>query len=513
MNPSSGPANTRKTPTRGFDRAFWMCNIMEMWERLAYYGMRMVVPIYIMQADEPGGLHFTALQKGSIYFGWAIVQSLLPMFTGGYADRYGYKPTIAVSITIKILGYVLMATQRTYLGFYAGALILAAGTAIFKPGLQGSLAQTLHKGNSSVGWSIFYQIVNIGAWLGPFLAHYLKGIGWPAVFYGCAAIVALNYLMLLTYKEVSSWADTRHGFFKVFWVTLENIAPCWIRQKRFVWQMRLPILILILAGFWMMMYQIWDLHPNFVVDWVDSTRMVEDLRVFPDWFRNWLIEDTNRGVQVSQEQMINFNAFLVMIFVSAVGYAVAKMRRLTCMQFGILMATAGVLVSGWTTSGYVFLLGILFFSMGEMLTGPKKNEYFALIAPPGKKALYLGYVNIPIAIGQGFGAMIAGYAYGNYGEKAVLALKYLAQHTPTGQASGWDGTVGSLEATLNITRAEAFAELQNTLNLGATEATQLLWDTYHPQYVWIPFAMIGLGSAAAMFIFNRMSTKWDDMNV
>ena len=134
-----------------FGRAYWMLITMEMWERLAYYGMRLVVPIYIMQADEPGGLHFSAADKGTIYLIWAFVQSFLPMFTGGYADRYGYKRTIFVSITIKIVGYILMARQRTFFGFTLGAVTLAAGTAIFKPGIQGSLAQTLRKGNSSLG--------------------------------------------------------------------------------------------------------------------------------------------------------------------------------------------------------------------------------------------------------------------------------------------------------------------------------------------------------------------------
>ena len=59
---------------------------MEMWERLAYYGMRVVVPIYIAQADEPGGLHFTQMEKGSIYAWWFVFQSVLPTFTGGYAE-------------------------------------------------------------------------------------------------------------------------------------------------------------------------------------------------------------------------------------------------------------------------------------------------------------------------------------------------------------------------------------------------------------------------------------------
>ena len=78
------------------------------------------------------------------------------------------------------------------------------------------------------------------------------------------------------------------------------------------------------------------------------------------------------------------------------------------------------------------MLGIAFFSLGEMWTGPKKNEYLGLIAPPGKKGLYLGYVNIPVGVGVFAGSWLAGWVYGHYGEKAMLALRYLARARSAG---------------------------------------------------------------------------------
>jgi len=200
-------------------RPFWMVNIMEMFERLAFYGVRVVIPIYIAQADEIGGLHFTAIQKGNIFLWWALVQSLVPMISGGFADRYGYKTTIAISIAIKIIGYVLMATQTEYYPFLFGCCTLALGTAIFKPGVQGTMCQALSKKNSSVGWGTFYMLVNIGAFLGPPLAHFLYGISWPAVFYGCAVIVSLNFLMLFTYKDLPAGGTQTGSFLKTLWVT------------------------------------------------------------------------------------------------------------------------------------------------------------------------------------------------------------------------------------------------------------------------------------------------------
>jgi MFS family permease len=186
--------------TRGLTWPFWVVNLMEMIERLAYYGVRVVIPIYIAQADEIGGLHFTMSDKGFIFMWWALVQSALPVFTGGFADRYGYKKQIVVAIVLKGLGYVLMATQREFWPFFSGCLFLAAGTAVFKPPIQGTFVKTLTDSTSGVGWGFFYMVVNIGGFLGPPVAHFLYGYSWPMVFYGCAALVSLNLLWLLTYR-------------------------------------------------------------------------------------------------------------------------------------------------------------------------------------------------------------------------------------------------------------------------------------------------------------------------
>ncbi len=121
----------------GFTVGYWMLNVIEMFERLAYYSVRSVVAIYIMQADDPNGLHLTAADKGTIYAFWFAFQSILPTFTGGFADRYGYKKSLFVSITLNIAGYILMGTQHSYTGFLFGVIVLATGTAFFKPSIQG----------------------------------------------------------------------------------------------------------------------------------------------------------------------------------------------------------------------------------------------------------------------------------------------------------------------------------------------------------------------------------------
>ncbi len=479
-------------------RVFWLLCSMEMWERLAYYGVRVVVPIYIAQADEPEGLHFTQLDKGIIYFWWAIFQSVLPTFTGGYADRYGYKKTIFWAINLKVIGYLLMATQRSFAGFLIGVLFLATGTAIFKPGIQGTLAHNLGKDRASTGWGIFYWLVNVGAMIGPPLAGFLKTIGWPMVFYGCAGIVSLNYLMLFTYKDPDSGYDTKDDALTVMKVTLKNLLDA-----------RLISLLLILAGFWMMMYQLWDLHPLFITDWVDSSG---DLA---RWVPDAWVKATDRGPQVEQEHLLNLNAALIVLFIIPVSIFVRNLKTLVAMLVGMLIATSGIVVSG-TQVGLFLGLAIVLFSFGEMLTGPKKLELFGLIAPPGKKALYLGYVNIPVGIGQAVGGLISGYGYGNYGEKATLALRYLAEKTDYLTEKGlspWNGDIASLETTVGVERKVAYETLKQYLGQDGPATTQLLWDTYAPYQIWYWYAAIGVVSMVALLYFIRWVRISGDMDV
>ncbi len=464
-------------------RAFWMLNFIEMFERLAYYGVRVVIPIYIAQADEIHGLHFTQQQKGLIFTMWALVQTGVPIFSGGFADRYGYKKTIAMSIVIKMTGFLLLATQRGFWPFTIGCLVLAFGTAIFKPGVWGSLQRTMDKGNSSVGWGMFYMLVNVGGFLGPPLAHFLYGFSWPTVFYGCAVIVSLNFFMLLTYPHIDAGGGgQKGGVLETIRITFSNLFTP-----------RLLVFILIMSGFWLMFMQLFDLLPNFIVDWVDSSAIVKALHL-----PAMIVSQTPRGTMVAQEWMINIDAFMIVLLVVWVSHLVSRMRRVHSIFIGIVIASVGLLASGFTRSGVSCLFGITLFAVGEMLSSPKMNDYLGVIAPEGKKGLYMGYANMPTAIGWAYGSFLAGDLYGKMGEKAGLALRYLGEH-------------GGVPA--GVDRTTAMEALQRAAHLDAGAATTLLWNTYHPYKLWYPFCIVGIASAVAIFFYAMWASKYEASDI
>lgn len=372
----------------------------------------------------------------------------------------------------------MMATQRSFYPFLIGCCILAAGTAIFKPGVQGTLVRTLSNKNSSIGWGTFYMLVNIGGFLGPPLAHFLYGWSWPAVFYGCAVIVSLNYFMLFTYKGIASGGDQSGSVLKIAAITFRNLI-----------QLRLTVFILIMSGFWLMFMQLFDTLPNFIVDWVDTSNIVAALHLPAA-----VTVNTPRGTMIAQEWMINADSGLIIICVVLVSWLVARMRRVNSIFWGIIISSAGLFMSGFTMSGYLCILGVTVYAVGEMLSSPKMNEYLGVIAPEGEKGLYMGYANIPLAIGWAYGSTLGGQLYDKMGDKANLAIRYLAEHA--GITSG-------------IERTEAFAKMQEILHLNAVDATNLLWNTYHPYKLWYPLTLIGLASAVGILLYSIWVKKYE----
>jgi MFS family permease len=194
--------------------------------------------------------------------------------------------------------------------------------------------------------------------------------------------------------------------------------------------------------------------------------------------------------------MINSNPGLIIIAVVFISWLVARMRRVHSISLGIAIASAGLVLAGFTASGYFCLVGILVFSVGEMLSSPKMNEYLGVIAPEGQKGLYMGYANVPVAVGWGYGSLLGGQVYDRMGDKANLALDYLANHF----------------SIIDVPRTEAMSKLMEVTGMNAADATNMLWSIYHPYKLWYQFAVIGLASAVGMLLYSLWVKKYEKMN-
>jgi len=478
---------------------FWVCGAMEMVERLAYYGVRQVSSLYATDAASNGGLGLAGADVGIIFLFWALMQSFIPVLTGGISDRVGYKETIFASTIFKILGYLLMAWFPSFWGFMAGAMVLAFGTGIFKPGIQATIVKSTNRQNSSMAWGVFYQTVNIGGFIGPLVAAQLRQLEWAHVFYACAAIISLNFLLLLTYKEQGKEARLAHRA-KVKSGEIKEVS-LW---RDSLHELLRPIMIwymILFSGFWFMLMAFWDVAPLYFRDWVDTSIMVrhlfgEDGTSNPVWI--FLLGLTQDGQRMQPEGLVNLNAMLIMFFCFIVAGWSALMRATSSMALGTFLAAATLLMIGGFNYVWIMVLAIICFSMGEMLSSPKSSEYLGNIAPEQKKAMYLGFSQLPLGIGWSLEGFFGQYLYGKFGAKDTIARQNLLD----------DGMTQSEVDAVPI--GEAFQKLIETTGQTADALTTQLYAANDVGTAWYIMASVGIVAAAGMYVYGRWTYQLKD---
>lgn len=534
---------------RSLPANFWYANFMEIFERLAFFGVRAIAPLYLVRKADENGLGLTYTDKGDIYMWWALIQCLVPMISGGFTDRYGYRKSLVVAFAINIVGYLGMAQSRPiaemltargwdhagYWVFLAAACLIGLGTAIFKPPVHGTIAKTTDEKTSSMGWGVFYWVVNIGGALAPMCAAQLRGeINWHYVFYGAAIVTAFNFLPLfILYREPARTpakpGEAEKGPIGTFVSSVVTVFK----------DPRLVVFLLIFSCFWLMFMQLWDLLPNFIDEWVDTSDVAP---VFGFLSQGWVLENG----QTKPEMLININSVSIIALVIFVSWGVGRMNKVAAMILGMIISLVGFVGAGYTQLGVLCAVMIFVFSIGEMTCSPTFSAYVALIAPADKKALYMGYSNIPFAIGWAAGNKLGGYLYEHLANKFVLARTYLVEHLRVGAefARNQDmlpntyvmetmaylkggADVAGLESSIRAAWAqvdwaslpsaaatekvrEIYAGILGQVDPAAVRAaTQTLWDLHHPYMVWVYLGAIGLAGTLGMigFYFATRSAR------
>ncbi|MFA5623657.1 MAG: MFS transporter [Bradymonadales bacterium] len=476
--------------------SFWSANIMEAFERLAYFGVRTILPLY-MVGTETGRLGMSYTEKGVIFTVWALLQCLIPMISGGFTDNYGYKKSLVVAFTVNIIGYLLMGNVLELSPFFGGtfvpmliaACIVGTGTAIFKPPVQGVVAKSLNESNSGVGFGFFYWVVNIGGFLAPMAASYLRGTDetptWQYVFYGAAIVTVINLLFaIFVFREPERDPNAeKKAPFRVFKETIVVLGK----------DRSMLFFLLIVSGFWLMFMQLWDLLPNFIEEWVDS-------RDIGGFFANTLGITAYNDAQgaFKPEMLINVDSLTIIVLVLPLSWVFGHFRMIVALIVGMVISVIGFLGAGMTTMGVGVAFMIFVFAIGEIICSPKFSEYIGMTAPIDKKALYMGYSNIPFAIGWALGNFISGPLSDNFSSKLVLGKRFLTEH--------------NVSYAQDATLADIMAQIQTVLTqqLGHSvdiyEANRVLWDAYNPWIVWVILAGVGVTSLLGMLVFYKFSS-------
>jgi len=323
---------TAKTGVIGqFPRSFWAANTMEIFERMGWYGFYAVSSLYLTGSVEDGGLGFSSADRGVIQGLATFFLYLFPAVFGALADRYGYKRMFLASAFVMAPSYLILSLPTGFWPFLGAYFLVAVGHGMFKPVVISTVAKSTNEENGSVGFGIFYMMVNIGGFIGPIVAGIVRGWSWNLVFYASAGwIVVMSIVCLLVYKEPprDSEAESQRSLAEVFKGMVEVVGNLrffilvsgllvilvmgskwwsfslvgmvgagwlignlvldvlfratnsgrmnrpWFLQPMAIGEGRYLLFLLLMAGFWVSFNQIFMTLPEYIRDYVDTSDLI-----------------------------------------------------------------------------------------------------------------------------------------------------------------------------------------------------------------------------------------------
>jgi dipeptide/tripeptide permease len=400
---------------RGFSRTFWVANVLELFERFAYYGSKAILAVYI--ADQVGlGPETAGFLAGSVF---NTLLYFLPVLAGTVVDRYGFKRSLLACFSIFAVGYFLIGFAGLPQGqpivqavgpktwMVLALVITAVGGSLIKPSIVGTVARTTTKETASLGYSVYYTLVNIGGAVGPMLAMLVRenvGISYVLVMSSLTSL-ALVLATLLFYKEPPRPDDAPPptSMLKV----LGDMGTVF-RNGRFM------TFLVIFSGFWAMFWHIFYALPFYVRDFLGFERF-EIIETVDAW-----------------------TIILVTVPITALA---RKLAPLTAMVVGFALATACWFVMAGFPTITMTVVAIVLFALGEALQSPRYYEYVAALAPKEQVGTYMGFAFLPIAIGT----FIAGWSSG------FLVKTYVAGGNPDAPRMWlWVGSYGVVSTVLMV---------------------------------------------------------------
>ena len=251
----------------GFERPFWVANISEIFERLSYYAAFASLARYLHEGLELPVETATTLAG---VFGGAVW--FLAMFGGTVADRLGFRRALSLAYFILTCAYFLMGSLgaqwmsgvRHAVPLVPLALVVlllpAFGIALVKPCVVGTTARASKDNVRSIGYSIYYTLVNIGSTAGPYVASTVRShMAVEKVFIVASVSVLLMFIGVLIFfkeprREAGDEVPTLGQVMRNFGTVITN------------W--RFMLFLLIFTGYWIVFWQQYIILPIYIHDFV-----------------------------------------------------------------------------------------------------------------------------------------------------------------------------------------------------------------------------------------------------
>ena len=422
---------------KGFSRAFWTANIVELLERGAYYGVFIVITLYLSRI-----LGFTDVEAGLISGIFSGGLFLLPTFTGALADKIGFKYSLLIAFSLLSIGYFGLAVIPTFLessglvdysnnaikftGLLESAqqwaivpimIIIMIGGSFIKSVITGTVAKETTEATRAHGFSIFYMMVNIGAFSGKTIVKPLRmemgDMGLVYINYFSAALTAIALIMIIFFYKSSKHEGEG-----------KTLSEIWTALIKVCTNGRLITLILIITGFWMVQHQLYATMPKYVL------RMAGE-GASPSWYAN-----VNPLVVVLTVTFVTrMMASKTPLFSMTVGMFIMPLSALA-MAGGNLIGSGEVDLGFMTMHPIAFMMvvGIALQALAESFISPRYLQFFSLQAPKGEEGLYLGFSHLHSFLSSIIGFGLSGWLLSKYCPDPRLFDTHAAWETASSNA-------------------------------------------------------------------------------
>ena len=169
------------------------------------------------------------------------------------------------------------------------------------------------------------------------------------------------------------------------------------------------------------------------------------------------------------------------------------MRATTSLLLGTVFLAGALVLLGSSTLVGVAVLAMIVFSSGEMLASPKFSEFLGNIAPPDKKAMWMGFSQVPILLGWALEGKLGPQFYHIFSAKDVLARRMLVA----------EGIPSSLTTEAVLPVGKAFDRLVEVTGQSPEQLTQLLYQHNHVGMTWFIFAAVGLVAGVMIYFYGK----------
>jgi POT family proton-dependent oligopeptide transporter len=395
----------------GFERPFWVANISELFERLSYYAAFASLARYLHET-----LSFPAAQASSLTGLFGGLVWFLAAFGGTLADRLGFRRSLSLAYFILSGSYFLLGSLGSSwlspvraavpLWLLVGFVLMlpALGIALVKPCVVGTTARASKENVRSIGYSIYYTLVNIGGAAGPYVASWVhQHMRVESVFRVAALSVFLMFFaVLLLFKEPRRSNETQTA----------STGAAWRNFLMVLGNPQFMIFLLIFSGYWIVYWQEFIILPIYVHDYVNSST------------------DT--------ELMLVTGPLTVIALQLLMSFLMKKVAAFRAITLGTLVSALAWVILVMHPTPAMVVVTLFVVSLGEIIQSPRYYEYISRLAPAGQQGTYMGFAFLPIGIGSLIAGPLGGLLLHHFGE---------VQHQP--QRIWWVVTgIGALTALL-----------------------------------------------------------------